>query len=264
MRTSIKGLSLIKSFEGLSLKAYLCPAGVWTIGYGHTGPDVYKGQVITNAQAEALLRDDLERFERGVERACGNTHPSQLQFDAMVSLAYNIGLGNFGSSSVLRRFKAGNDSSAASAFDMWCKARVNGRLVKLNGLVRRRTAEKQLFLAGSGLGPVSVNVSAEEATVSRETRTGELVSVPEASVVPTAPKPLSRSREVIGGAVVGTGAAVDLATDLKGTVVDVKYDTQEVPFMEKYHIPEIMALAVLALSVFIIWKRFADRREGIR
>ena len=92
-RINSAGLVLIQSFEGLRLTAYRCPAGVWTIGYGHTGPDVNPGQRITPAEAEALLRGDLDRFESGVAAAVGNAPTTDNQFAAMVSLAFNIGLG---------------------------------------------------------------------------------------------------------------------------------------------------------------------------
>lgn len=141
-RINCAGLALIKAFEGLRLAAYRCPAGVWTIGYGHTGPDVKPGQRITAAEAEALLRGDLDRFESGVERALNGVVTTENQFAAMVSLAYNIGLGGFGRSAVLRLHKAGKFTLAANALLLWVKA--GGR--SLPGLVRRRTAERALYL----------------------------------------------------------------------------------------------------------------------
>ena len=141
-RINRAGLALIKAFEGLRLTAYRCPAGVWTIGYGHTGPDVKPGQRITAAEAEALLRGDLDRFESGVERALNGVVTTENQFAAMVSLAYNIGLGGFGRSTVLRMHRASKFTLAANAFLLWVKA--GGR--SLPGLVRRRTAERALYL----------------------------------------------------------------------------------------------------------------------
>lgn len=141
-RINSAGLDLIKSFEGLRLSAYRCPAGVWTIGYGHTGPDVKTGQHITPAEAEALLRGDLDRFESGVNSFLDAAPTTDNQFAAMVSLAFNIGLGAFQRSTVLRQHKAGNRQRAAAAFLMWVKG--GGRT--LPGLVRRRTAERALYL----------------------------------------------------------------------------------------------------------------------
>lgn len=146
MKIGAAGLALIKSFEGLRLTAYLCPAGVPTIGYGHTGLDVSHADVaakwtITEAQAEEILRRDLGRFEKAVA-SCIARPLTQNQFDAMVSLAFNIGAAAFRGSSVVRRFNAGRTTEAADAFLLWNKA--GGKV--LPGLVRRREAERALFL----------------------------------------------------------------------------------------------------------------------
>lgn len=135
------GLNLIKEFEGCKLTAYKCPAGVWTIGYGSTGEHVKPGKTITAAEAEVLLKNDLKRFESGVEKALGDTFAGDNEFAAMVSLAFNVGLGNFNKSSVLRNHKARNKKSAASSFLLWNKA--GGKV--LAGLTRRRQAEKRLY-----------------------------------------------------------------------------------------------------------------------
>ena len=92
MQTSQTAVDMIKSFEGCRLDAYRCPAGVLTIGYGHTGKDVYEGLKISAAEAEALLRIDLQKYERAVENL-GITL-TQPQFDALVSFSYNCGVGN--------------------------------------------------------------------------------------------------------------------------------------------------------------------------
>ena len=91
MKTSKTGLDLIKTFEGCRLKAYKCPADVWTIGYGHTGSDVKQGMVITQAEADRLLQQDLERFEKNVMKFNNKYHWTQNEFDALVSFAFNIG-----------------------------------------------------------------------------------------------------------------------------------------------------------------------------
>jgi lysozyme len=137
-----KGLAIVKSFEGLSLTAYRCPAQVLTIGYGSTGSHVKEGMVITEAEAEELLRKDLSRFETGVSLMCGAATDDQ--FSAMVSLAFNIGLGAFAGSTVLKRHKLKNHVGAGNAFLMWNKAK--GSVLK--GLTRRREAERALYLGG--------------------------------------------------------------------------------------------------------------------
>lgn len=136
------GLALIQQFEGCKLVAYLCPAHVWTVGYGHTGPDVHPGMAITQAEADSLLRDDLDRFEHAVDLAAPGA--PQAMFDAMVALAFNIGVGAFLKSSVLRLHKAGDHRRAAEAFGLWNKG--GGRV--LAGLVRRRAAEAELYRRG--------------------------------------------------------------------------------------------------------------------
>lgn len=152
MKVSAAGLDLVKKHEGLRLEAYRCPAGVWTIGYGITSAagvgTVARGMKITHDEAEDMLRRALRIFERGVQDAL-TRRPTQAQFDAMVSLAYNIGVGAFKRSSVLRHFNAGDMDKAAGAFLMWNKA--NGKV--LPGLTRRRTEERQWFLKASPAVP---------------------------------------------------------------------------------------------------------------
>lgn len=138
MKITQEGIELIKSFEGCRLIAYKCPAGVWTIGYGHTD-GVREGMVISNAQAELMLRVDLEKFEQYVK---DNVHIplNENQFSALVSFCYNCGVGN------LRKLVKGrNAEQIAEALLLYNKA--NGKT--LAGLVRRRKAERELFLKPS-------------------------------------------------------------------------------------------------------------------
>jgi lysozyme len=133
---------LVRHFEGCELRAYKCPAGVWTVGYGSTGPNIGPGTVWTLEQAEAELERRLNvEFAPAVRDAAGDATPSQ--FGAMVALAYNIGCAAFRKSSVARFHKAGNYAGAADAFLMWNKAR--GTV--LAGLTRRRKAERALYRA---------------------------------------------------------------------------------------------------------------------
>lgn len=138
--TSQNGIDLIKAFEGLRLRAYKCSAGVWTIGYGHTG-DVEPDDAITREEAEELLGGDLRRFEYSVQ--LNVTVPiSQNQFDALVSFSYNVGVGAFRKSTLLRKLNDLDVSGAADEFLRWNKA--GGQI--LSGLIKRRKAERQLFL----------------------------------------------------------------------------------------------------------------------
>ena len=133
MKTNASGIDLIKSFESLRLKAYLCPANVWTIGYGHTRY-VQEGDVITEPKAIDLLRQDLNGFEAGVS-ALVKSNINENQFSALVSFAYNCGIGNFKNSTLLKKVNANpNDKAIEKEFLKWTRARG----VVLGGLVRRR------------------------------------------------------------------------------------------------------------------------------
>ena len=141
MKTSPKGIALIKEFEGLRLKAYKCPGGVWTIGYGHTA-GVRPGMVITEAQAEEFLKEDLFSCENAVNNQ--KLSINQNQFDALVSLIYNIGIGNFQKSTLLRKARVNpNDNSIMDEFLKWVYSK--GRV--LPGLQRRRLAEMKLYFS---------------------------------------------------------------------------------------------------------------------
>lgn len=142
MKTSDRGITMIKSFEGLSLEAYGCAAGIWTIGYGHT-KGVRTGQRVTQEEAEALLRDDICDAEGAVSQ-CGILN--QNQFDALVSFVFNVGLGAFGTSTLKKMVAANpNDTLIKSEMMKWKYATVNGRKVVLPSLQSRRIKEAELY-----------------------------------------------------------------------------------------------------------------------
>ncbi|MGY4639071.1 lysozyme [Pseudomonas sp. TE24901] len=143
MRTSQKGLSLIKSFEGLRLKSYQDSVGVWTIGYGATR-GITAGMTITSEQAERMLVNDIGRFEPEIERLV-KVPLNQAQWDALMSFTYNLGGANLGSSTLLKLLNAGNYASAAEQFQRWNKA--GGQV--LAGLTKRRLAERAMFLGAA-------------------------------------------------------------------------------------------------------------------
>ena len=146
MHVSPAGRAMIERFEGCRLTAYKDIVGVWTIGYGCTGPAVHVGEMITQAQADDMLSTRLaNEFEPGVLKAFGNAPTTQGQFDAMVSLAFNIGVHGFAGSSVARLHKLGKYDEAADAFLLWDKA--GGRVVE--ALSRRRAEEGQMYLDAS-------------------------------------------------------------------------------------------------------------------
>lgn len=163
MKTGAAGFALITRFEGLELEAYLDIAGVWTIGYGHTGyyphwlrfpahritDRVGPGHSITEEEAERLLAEDLAPREaalNGWARMWG-VDLNQNEFDALISFIYNVGFDAFKGSTAARWLRDGNPrENIANALTWWNKATVNGKLVEVLGLTRRRAAEKALFL----------------------------------------------------------------------------------------------------------------------
>lgn len=147
LKTGPRAQALMHHFEGLRLRAYLCPARVWTIGYGNTfyadGRPVRSGDSITHQEAKEIFAATLERlFEPGVQRAIGDAATTPAQFGAMVALAYNIGVRAFSRSKVCSLHVAGRHAEAADAFLNWTR----GGGKELPGLVRRRQAERLLYL----------------------------------------------------------------------------------------------------------------------
>lgn len=145
MNISDKGKSLIKSFESLKLKAYKCPADVWTIGYGHTR-NVKQGDVINEKQADCYLMQDLYNSEKTVNRLV-RVKLTQSQYDALVSLVFNIGSYAFSQPTLLVKLNKGNYVGASEQFRVWNKIILNGIKKPSLGLTRRRQAEEDLFNA---------------------------------------------------------------------------------------------------------------------
>ena len=142
-RISDQGLELLKAFEGCKLTAYYCAANVLTIGYGSTGKHIQEGMTISQDEADDLLHKDLKRFMHGVQElvTVPLTHD---QFSALVSFAFNCGLGALEDSTLLKRVNSEEFEGVADAFNMWVKG---GNKV-LQGLVRRRKSEAHLFNEG--------------------------------------------------------------------------------------------------------------------
>jgi lysozyme len=146
MKLSEQGLKLVAKHEGLKLKPYLCPANIPTIGYGNT--EYENGQkvtlndtVISKERAEELLKNIVIKFEDGIKKLV-KVPLTQHQFDALVSFTYNIGLGNFSKSTLLKLLNNGDYEGASKEFQRWNKA--GGKV--LSGLIRRRKEEMELFL----------------------------------------------------------------------------------------------------------------------
>lgn len=153
MNVSQRGIDLIKRYEGVILHSYLCPAGCLTIGWGHTGSDVKQGMVITEGEAEILLKKDLKKFASKITFSLEQDHitVNQNQFDALCSFAYNLGFSAFIFSTLYKKLKAGDYAGASDEFLKWVyiTKTVNGERIKirLKGLETRRNAERDLFLS---------------------------------------------------------------------------------------------------------------------
>jgi lysozyme len=232
------GRNIIKEFEGLRLKAYICPAGVLTIGYGHTNrvgtaPLVTPGMTITEAEAERILDRDISTFEPHVDRAIKRPM-NENERAAFVSLCFNIGPGGkgkpgFTTSTAVKRFNAGDKAGAAEALTWWNKA--SGKVS--NGLVRRREAERALFLT-----PVE---SVEEAPVS-----------PSANVEENGLKPIVKSKTLAIGGLGGAVAVLSEVREVKEAAVAV------VPGFEQYF-PYVLA----GVAALVIANRLYDRFRGV-
>lgn len=149
METSNNCTKLLHHYEGLKLKAYKCPAGVWTIGLGNTryldDKAVKEGDTITLAEAESLMHKTLKKFAQAVSKHMIVPGITQSMFDALVCFTYNVGIGAFEGSTLLRKLKAGKPKAEVAAqFHLWIKG--GGKV--LNGLVKRRAAEAWLFEHG--------------------------------------------------------------------------------------------------------------------
>lgn len=231
------GRQLIKSAESLRLTAYLCPAGVPTIFYGHTDgvtmADVKNKRTGTVEDAERMFRDDMLAWERRV-RALLHRQPNENQIAAFVSFAFNVGLNGFASSSVLKAYEAYDDDAAVRAFMLWDKATVKGKKVALPGLTARRAAEAALYATPVGVEmPVMPQAIAQEKTMSESS--------------------INRASVVAGGS--ATLAAV---ADSVGTVAQIKYS---VGGLGSWAVPLLLACVIAAVG-YIIWDRFKQRREG--
>jgi len=161
VKTSDTGIHLIKYFEGVRYKPYMCSGNVWTVGCGHA---LYPRQLVMNLadrakfdlkpednriwtkeEVDGLLKYDLQRFELGVLRLLGTLQPTQSEFDALVSFSFNLGLGTFQRSTVRSAFIRGDKTRAGEVLLKYCRA--GGRVLK--GLQRRRMAEHAMFMSGA-------------------------------------------------------------------------------------------------------------------
>jgi len=238
-KTSAAGLSIIKSFEGLHrlgddgiVRAYRCPAGKWTVGYGHT-KGVRSGMKVTPEECEQFLIDDVKWCEEAVRRHV-EVPLSQRQFDALISFVFNLGEGSFARSTLLKRLNKGHYDEVPEQLQRWNKARVDGVLKPLRGLTRRRSAEAALF-------SMDAPMASEDGD--------KMPQKPE----PTATKPLRKSKTMAGAAAGGVGVTLSTtAEQLQGLV----------PYSDAIKwVFLAVAVAGIALTAYARWE---DHKDGVR
>lgn len=235
-QVSAEGRALIQQFEGLSLTAYLCPAGKWTIGYGHTD-GVQPGDRITRGHADNLLRADLVSYGTAVDDALGACEASQHEFDAMVSLAFNIGIAGFKGSTVLRLHRQGDRHGAARVFGLWNKAMVKGRLQEMPGLTRRRAAETAFYL------------------------TPDVAAAKDMPQVVAPPTSTASSKTVIAGGVTvaaGIGSVADQVAPVLNSIATTGASLRSVMALGGTALSAI----ALAAGVYMLWRYIRKRRRG--
>jgi lysozyme len=144
---SAAGEKFIVNEEGIRLNSYLDQVGVWTIGVGHTGPELHGGITWTREKVMEVFRADVARFAAAVTKLVGAALKPH-EFDALVSFAFNVGTGNFASSTLLRKLNALDYRGAGEQFSRWNKGKINGVLTELPVLTARRRRERKLFEEG--------------------------------------------------------------------------------------------------------------------
>jgi lysozyme len=230
MNISDEGLKLIMQFEGLRLKAYRCPAGVWTIGYGHTSaagaPEVRDGMRISAQEAQAILKRDLTGFETAVAGLV-KKNLTQAQFDVLVSFAYNCGVGALKASTLLKRVNAGAFDAVPAELMKWTKAK--GK--ELPGLVRRRRAEAALWRE------LPKAVDAQQARTAPD--------------LPQPPKPITKSREANAAILAGSAGIVAAVTEAMPVI---REGVGIMPVLaESLGRPAFIAALITVVAALAIW-----------
>jgi lysozyme len=232
MKSSPALIELLKEFESVRLDAYKCPAGVWTIGIGHTSaagpPTVRQGQKIGLSEAEYILQRDLLKYEAGVERLV-KVDLLQNQFDALVSFAYNCGIGALEKSTLLKRVNAKQFDKVPAEFMKWTK----GGGKELPGLVRRRRAEAAMWRG----------VDEKTAPNHDESR------APPDAPVPS--KPITKSKEGNAAILAGGASAVAAAQEVIPVVQQANDALSGVS--EAFGKPAVLVLLLVVIAAAAIW-----------
>jgi lysozyme len=251
MKTSPKGVALIKEFEGFVGRAYRDPVGIWTIGYGFIR-GVKPGDTMTPAQGEARLRHELGEYEAAVWAATRG-QVNQHEFDALVCFAFNIGTAGMAGSSVIKAHRRGDKQAAARAFGLWNKA--GGRVFA--GLTRRRAAEAALYLE-----PVPDDVS--------DPLDGPRDPMPQRvdAERPMSASTINRAAGLAGGAsaLAAVSEIASVATQASDAAQQAKSAASGIApalggQLSGYLVPALL-IAVVCLCGYIAWERIKQRREG--
>lgn len=250
MKLSPVGRAKLKSYESFASVAYIpVPGDRWTIGYGFT-EGVVEGMRMTRAQADARLTTELLKYEQAVYDAC-KVEPNQNQFDAMVCLAWNIGIEGFLKSSVLKAHNRGDTQAAARAFALWNKS---GGVVYA-GLTRRRGDEAATYLK-----PVPGVIQRTIEGAVPDAMADELPADPMPQRI-DAEKPMSESSINRAGIAAGGTAAVSAISQISEAVNQTASLKSGVDQLGHWLVPAL-TLAVVGLCAYIVWNRFQMRKEG--
>lgn len=249
MRVNQKGLELIKEYEGFRSKAYKCPAGIWTVGYGHTSaagePKVGPLTSVSREEGEAILRHDLLAFERAVASAVKVPLTSN-QFSALVSFCYNVGPTAFRASSVLKAVNAQQWGEVPRRLALWNKA--GGKV--LPGLVRRRAAEAALFMEPDKVSPAKE--IKDEQIESRETP-----DVPRG-------KPAIKSTTNWAAGAAGAAGSVAVVADLTTGAARTAENAQTIGEVLGAYWPWVLLVLILFAAGWIIYQRaLKSKDEGV-
>lgn len=236
MKTSQRGIDLIKEFEGFVGHAYQDPVGIWTIGYGFI-KGVSAGDTISKEQAETRLKIELRVYETAVMEATdGNA--SQNEFDALVCFAFNVGVAGMKKSSVIKAHNRGDKIAASRAFGLWNKA--GGKVFA--GLTRRRRAEANLYLETEGRDLMPQGVDPESRM---------------------AGSTINRAATLIGGAsVLGSVSSVTETLQTVSIAADSVSQVKDSAVNLGALLVPALLLAVAALAGYIVWQRWKQRNEG--
>jgi len=227
------GVELIAQAEGCRLTAYQDISGVWTIGWGQTGPDIKAGMKWTQQEADRRFCQTLTEVSDAVSDLVSPEPIDMREHSALVSLAYNIGIDAFSRSSVLAAHNRGDKPAAAAAFALWNKATINGKKQVVQGLVTRRAKEAELYasatgrVSGAGLSPDAAKV-----------------------------EPLAKSPTIVSG-------AASVATGVLAVASEVSPQVGTVARALQVNVGLVLAIIAIVTGAVVLYRRYQQRRQGV-